>query len=120
MPNRPLCEVCGKPEATGEDSADTDAVCWTAYHASQHSPGDVLEVLRATRRERDDARAELLEMDALRARLASLPVAELVAYGKAWEEWAPPWRADDYAALQEARHALQTASARWREWEEKP
>lgn len=75
MPDRPLCEVCGKPEATGEDE-DSDALCWAEWTGGGHSPQSVLEVLRATRRERDDARAELLEMDALRARLASLPVAE--------------------------------------------
>lgn len=73
---RPLCEVCGLPLHDDPSYSDDTKLCLTVG-GRQHSPEDILEVLRATRRERDEARAELLEMDALRARLASLPVAEL-------------------------------------------
>lgn len=116
MPDRPLCEVCGKPEAVWGADEDSDALCWAEATGGGHSRQSVLEVLRATRRERDEARAELLEMDALRARLASLPVAELVAYGMAREAWVAHGRYQDGNAVNEAYDALAQATKRWREW----
>lgn len=117
MPDRPLCEVCGKPEAVWGADEDSDALCWAEATGGGHSRQSVLEVLRATRRERDDARAELLEMDALRARLASLPVAELVAYGRAREAYmAASMEGPEADVLSDASDALRAAAERWREW----
>jgi hypothetical protein len=101
MSDRPLCEVCGKPEATGDDE-DSDALCWAEWTGGGHSRQSVLEVLRATRRERDAARAELLEMDARLAGLQSLPTAHpdldaIEAAVRAKGVWAAPWSARRFA-----------------------
>lgn len=99
MSNRPLCEVCGKPEAAWGVDDDSDALCWAEATGGGHSPQSVLDVLRATRRERDDARAALLERDdlilELRARLspASPDLDAIEAAVRAKGVWAAPWSA---------------------------
>lgn len=91
MAERPICEVCGKPEVGRAEQimpADDDGLCWDQRFIGGHAHGEVMAALRAVRADRDRLRALL------------------AAYGRAVEE----------EAADTAMEAIQAEAAKWREW----
>lgn len=107
MADRPVCEVCGKPEVGRTEpimQSDDDGLCWERRFLGGHEAADIMPALREARAERDRLRALL------------------AAYGRAVEEEGKQWSGSDEAAYLKAAAAADTAmeaiqaeAAKWRE-----
>ncbi|MGL4807703.1 MAG: hypothetical protein ACRC4O_03065 [Giesbergeria sp.] len=99
MAERPICEVCGKPEASWEDHeaalAPPDTLCWA------DSPQHTIDALREARADRDRLRALL------------------AAYGRAVEEGnlcVSVTTPAGHPVLLRQLAAIEAEAAKWREW----
>ena len=106
MADRPVCEVCGKPEVGRTEpimQSDDDGLCWERRFLGGHEAADIMPALREARAERDRLRALL------------------AAYGRAIDETARVRRDPERylaaaAAEYEAEKAVRAAAAKWGEW----
>lgn len=95
MADRPVCEVCGKPEVGRTEpimQSDDDGLCWERRFLGGHEAADIMPALREARAERDRLRALL------------------AAYGRAVEEFGAG------AHVGPALKAIEAEAAKWREW----
>lgn len=95
MAERPICEVCGKPEAGAADrSRYVEGLCWAPLFGGEHAPDEIRAVLREAVQERDRLRALL------------------AAYGRAVEERREDVAVDTLLDLLD----IEDEAAKWREW----